>query len=440
MVCGCMDVMFTSPGKFVSIVIYKNLLQFFFCSHRLGYMYRLSTFGVLLLFSIKALAQDDQLLVYDANSYSSSVKQFNSEPIDLEGLKAKNYTQSWQMPNPSMFCTSRSSKFSEMQASCSFLSPDQYPASATVKIVSIHGDTTWDKCSGMIVGDRYVLTAGHCVINDEDGWKDIKGFVPNMYVRPGYDKGVDSKYGKIKVEKIYIFKSYFMGKSKKDIALLELSQPIGVQTGWVNMDFEDDNLKAISTRFYNFSYPMDASKVNYYRNYNGDTLYLKSGYPDNISQHYIGINGVGIPGESGSLLIADDNNGFTAYGVRNFSEEKFSFYRLKKEDVTIFYNIINRNKAPKPTVPLVVKNTSMNGVSIYPNPVFEKAIITTHSAITHIQVNCFDASGSKVYNTNLTGNQGRFVFENYNLPQGNYLLIVEQNNIYLGTAKVVISK
>ncbi len=403
-------------------------------------MPRLLTLFASLFFAIAVFAQNEQLILYDANTFATITKPANENVADLEGLKALNYTQTWQMPSQAMFCPVQTSRFSDIQASCNFMNNEQYPASAAVKIVAIHGDTTWDKCSGMMVGTRYVLTAAHCVVNELDDWKEIRGFVPNLYVKPAFDKGRESKFGRVKVEKVYIYKSYFQGNSKKDIALLELADPIGESTGWVNMDFEEDDQKIANTRFFNFSYPMDGARVNYFREFNGDTLYLKSGYPDLVSQHYIGIKSVGIPGESGSLLIADDNNGYTAYGVRNFSEMKFSFYRLKKDEVFTFYNIMNRNDAPKKQEPIMVSNSGSKGISISPNPVFEKAIITTNPSVTKIQVICIDASGSEVFRTFITGENGKFIFENYNLSQGTYFLIAEQNNFYLGTTRVVIKK
>jgi hypothetical protein len=169
-------------------------------------------------------------------------------------------------------------------------------------------------------------------------------------------------------------------------------------------------------------------------------MYFKAGYADLVSQQYIGINSIGIPGESGSLLIADDDNAFTAYGVRNFSEMNYSFYRLKKDEVFAFYNIMNRSNFPKTEEPRNVSNSILKGITIYPNPIFERAIITTNPSIEQLQVSLFDLNSTEVYNVTLTGNNGKFTLENYNLPKGNYFLIAKQYNLYLGATKVVIKK
>jgi len=387
-----------------------------------------------------AFAQNDQWLIYDSNTGISAAKNIDLHEVEVNGYKIVLYGEIWQMPPQEVLGLAANSRFSEMKAAENYIHSEQFPASATVKIVSINSDTFWDRCSGMLVGKKYVLTAAHCVVNDLDALADLKEFVPNLFIKPGFNNGIESKFGTVKVSRTFIFKSYFNGNSKKDIALLELEEPIGEKTGWVSMGFENDRQKALSTRYLNFSYPMDASRLNLTKEVNGDTLCLKTGFPDLVSYDYIGIRSAGIPGESGSLLLAEDENGFTTYAVRNFSEEKFSFYRLKEEDVLAFYQLINTTKLEKPNAQSTSLSSTPNLISIYPNPVFEKAIITTSPNIEQIQVAFYDLNNKEVLNTSLNGVNGKFLFENYALPQGNYFMIARQNNTVLGYTKFAIRK
>jgi secreted trypsin-like serine protease len=67
-------------------------------------------------------------------------------------------------------------------------------------------------CGGSIIGDRWVLTAGHCLIDAES-------------VVVGFGDVDRTKTKKIASEKIIVHPDYLQGK-KADLALIKLSQPI----------------------------------------------------------------------------------------------------------------------------------------------------------------------------------------------------------------------
>lgn len=384
--------------------------------------------------SLNLYAQCDKIICYDINSTKISVLNLNQNHINYNLSISQEFHQN--NINFSISEKRNGSRFSEMKAASNFIDNNEFPASSAVKISALNGDTTWDKCSGMFVGENYVLTAAHCVFSDNGEWNDRKIFNKNLYIKPGFDKGNESVFGRYKVSKIYVFQSYITGSSKKDIALLKIDKPKGINTGWVKMKAIDKIDDLMKTSFYNFSYPMDASMLNIDKEYNGDTLYLKTGNIDYADYAYIGIKSAGIPGESGSSLLYNDNNILATCAVRNFSEEKFSFYRLTKEDIDVFYSIIYKDNMTAS----ILSNTINNDVKIYPNPIFEKVFINTDSSISEIEILIVDNKNIEVLNINIEGKKGNFVLSDYKLLPGNYTMLIKHQKHLLKVQRIIIKK
>jgi len=90
--------------------------------------------------------------------------------------------------------------------------------------------------SGTMIHPHHVLTAGHCVHDDELGWARSLTF-------SAAQEGDSTPFGKANVVEIYTVKEWVKKKNPEwDLALLVLDRDLGFQTGWQGLLSASDKL------------------------------------------------------------------------------------------------------------------------------------------------------------------------------------------------------
>lgn len=290
---------------------------------------------------------------------------------------------------------------------------NKFPLTAAIKTLTVENEQIKGHCSAIMIGPKHILTAAHCHSSFGLNGLNIFNRDSTFFACPAFDGNLNQNFDCSNISKLYIF-------NNADIALLELKDPIGYQTGWVGIEF-DTEIDLKTSYFYNFSYPGPVSYPTTLLDssiYNNDTLYFKMGNATFTNYKSIVIeNSFGNVGESGSALIRVINDE-AYYTNAILCCGRLIFDKLVPE---VFFAIKS----------IISESINANGdygkesISIFPNPT-KDIVNIVFDETSYSTIKIFDWNGNLLETKKISEHSHQLDFNNK--PDGVYYLIFESNS------------
>ena len=217
---------------------------------------------------------------------------------------------------------------------------------------------------------------------------------------------------------------YIPIQNYKDIALLELAEPIGQDLGWIGMAFTTDVELFAENVFHKFTYPATPSPLDSTLIYNGDTLYhIATPFAWTVpsgSGFAVGVEGwFGVPGESGSGLLLAQNGTAQVYGVQSTAGN-------------IRHSVLDPG-----TYEQFRRVMALPAAEIHPNPMRSSATLQLPEVSNSTkEFTLFDATGRVMKQIRFTGD--RSVLERDDLVGGVYFYQVRESNNTIARGRLVV--
>ncbi len=241
------------------------------------------------------LENKKEILVEDATIVSRnqaiSLNYIPNEKIFSEGLQLRGFSDLEQVSPENLF---------------------YYPVTSVVKIGMVFNDGSSGSCSGTLIGDRFILTAGHCLVNPKS-----KSKATAVFVAPAYFEGVNPAFGYTVTKNYYTWNAWNENNDYDyDLGVIVLDQPLGVKTGWLPYGYNDSNslFSSSGNDFYNFGYPAEDP-------YDGETMHYWNGFFDKVTTNLLYQNKIGPGGMSGSsAYLKNSADTRVVYGVLSHTQ------------------------------------------------------------------------------------------------------------------------
>lgn len=264
----------------------------------------------------------------DSSMKENSLVRYNMDEQKFDTIRSWRDTHSPHPSSPSPLYRHEKTKpvgdlfssfeFSNLQPADQLPEFPDYPSSAIVKLFltffnPVNQQNSFGTCSGIMIHPEYILTGGHCVKSLFDS-----SYVISCTVVPAYNLG-SLPFGTTTTTDWYAFSQWTMnGNLDYDIAIMHLADPIGNETGWMDLAYTPDDsfFTADTNVFFSFGYPgYDAYGNPAFEE--GERMYYMTGHMDYFSAvntvcHY----NIGYQGQSGSGFFHQDSTGRrNVYGV-----------------------------------------------------------------------------------------------------------------------------
>ncbi len=281
--------------------------------------------------------QVDTLVVYDVRTRQVDVisphQVDQGKDFDFTGWSLGESISSVQLSTEPPENPFPNAGFAPLVPAHSLFNISDYPICTSVKLLYYRNDSLQQLCSGTMVSANLVLTSAHCIYSYAYH-PGSQTFADSVLAAPAYDAAMfHPLFGSSVSKKFYILKTCYDGEVIDDVALIELNEPLGLQTGWIGIAFNSDSDYFKDRVFHKLSYPGVAALDDSTKVYNGDTLYYSYGRLDLIEADFLGFNILGIPGQSGSSLFYTDNHVYYSFGTASWAGQS----RHSRLDQGMFY-------------------------------------------------------------------------------------------------------